>query len=147
MKKLLQSAVIGLACVTASAGVLADAVADFYTGKDVELYIGYKPGGGYDGYARLIARHMGKHIPGNPNVVPKNMPGAGSVKLLIGSGKALRRTALPLVRFLGVLRLNRFSATTKQSSRRISSTGLDRLTMRSLFVRQSSGRASSLGRI
>jgi tripartite-type tricarboxylate transporter receptor subunit TctC len=81
MKKLLQSAVIGLACVTASAGVLADAVADFYKGKDVELYIGYKPGGGYDGYARLIARHMGKHIPGNPNVVPKNMPGAGSVKL------------------------------------------------------------------
>ena len=41
MKKLLQSAVIGLACVTASAGVLADAVADFYKGKDVELYIGY----------------------------------------------------------------------------------------------------------
>ena len=72
---------IGLACVTASAGVLADAVADFYKGKDVELYIGYKPGGGYDGYARLIARHMGKHIPGNPNIVPKNMPGAGSVKL------------------------------------------------------------------
>jgi len=81
MKKLLQSAVIGLACFTASAGVLADAVADFYKGKDVELYIGYKPGGGYDGYARLIARHMGKHIPGNPNIVPKNMPGAGSVKL------------------------------------------------------------------
>ena len=81
MKKLLQSAVIGLACVTASASVLADAVADFYKGKDVELYIGYKPGGGYDGYARLVARHMGKHIPGNPNIVPKNMPGAGSVKL------------------------------------------------------------------
>ena len=81
MKKLLQSAVIGLACVTASASALADAVADFYKGKDVELYIGYKPGGGYDGYARLVARHMGKHIPGNPNIVPKNMPGAGSVKL------------------------------------------------------------------
>ena len=81
MKKLLQTAVIGLACVTASAGVMADAVADFYKGKDVELYIGYKPGGGYDGYARLVARHIGKHIPGNPNIVPKNMPGAGSVKL------------------------------------------------------------------
>lgn len=81
MKNLLQTAVIGLACVTASASVLADAVAEFYKGKDVELYIGYKPGGGYDGYARLVARHMGKHIPGNPNIVPKNMPGAGSVKL------------------------------------------------------------------
>ena len=56
-------------------------VADFYKGKTVELYIGYDPGGGYDTYARLVARHIGKHIPGNPNVVPKNMPGAGSVKL------------------------------------------------------------------
>ena len=84
MTKLLQMAGIGLACVTASAGVMADAVADFYKGKDVELYIGYKPGGGYDGYARLVARHIGKHIPGNPNIVPKNMPGAGSVKLTNG---------------------------------------------------------------
>lgn len=56
-------------------------VADFYKGKTVELYIGYDPGGGYDTYARLLARHIGKHIPGNPDVVPKNMPGAGSVKL------------------------------------------------------------------
>lgn len=56
-------------------------VADFYKGKTVELYIGYNPGGGYDTYARLVARHIGKHIPGNPDVVPKNMPGAGSVKL------------------------------------------------------------------
>ena len=46
MKKLLQSAVIGLACVTASAGAMTDAVADFYKGKDVELYMGDKPGGG-----------------------------------------------------------------------------------------------------
>jgi tripartite-type tricarboxylate transporter receptor subunit TctC len=56
-------------------------VADFYKGKTIELYIGYDPGGGYDTYARLVARHIGKHIPGNPDVVPKNMPGAGSVKL------------------------------------------------------------------
>jgi tripartite-type tricarboxylate transporter receptor subunit TctC len=59
----------------------ADGVADFYRGKNVEMYIGYSAGGGYDVYARLVARHIGKHIPGNPNVIPKNMAGAGSLKL------------------------------------------------------------------
>ena len=85
MKKLLQTAAIGVAYAVASVGAQANAhanaVADFYKGKDIELRIGYKPGGGYDNYARLLARHIGKHIPGNPNVIPKNMPGAGSVKL------------------------------------------------------------------
>ena len=57
----------------------ADAVADFYSGKSISLIIGYSPGGGYDTYARVLARHMGKHIPGNPSIVPKNMPGAGAV--------------------------------------------------------------------
>jgi tripartite-type tricarboxylate transporter receptor subunit TctC len=55
--------------------------ADFYKGKNVDLYIGYSAGGGYDVYARVLARHIGKHIPGNPNVVPRNMEGAGSLKL------------------------------------------------------------------
>jgi tripartite-type tricarboxylate transporter receptor subunit TctC len=59
----------------------AQGVADFYRGKTVELYIGYSVGGGYDLYARYLARHMGKHIPGNPVVVPKNMEGAGSLRL------------------------------------------------------------------
>lgn len=58
----------------------ADAVADFYKGKDISLIIGYGAGGGYDTYARVLARHLGNHIPGNPSVVPKNMPGAGAVK-------------------------------------------------------------------
>jgi tripartite-type tricarboxylate transporter receptor subunit TctC len=56
-------------------------VADFYRGKQVDFYIGYSAGGGYDTYARLLARHLGKHIPGNPTVVPQNMPGAGSLTL------------------------------------------------------------------
>ncbi len=64
----------------ASAGQ-AQSPAEFYKGKTVDLYIGYSVGGAYDGYARLLARHMGKHIPGNPNVVPKNMEGAGSLRL------------------------------------------------------------------
>jgi tripartite-type tricarboxylate transporter receptor subunit TctC len=59
----------------------AQGVADFYKGKNVELLIGYSGGGGYDVYARLLARHMGKHIPGNPTIVPRNMPGAGSLVL------------------------------------------------------------------
>ncbi len=57
----------------------ADSVEDFYRDKTVNLIIGYGPGGGYDGYARLLARHLGRHIPGNPTIVPKNMPGAGSL--------------------------------------------------------------------
>jgi tripartite-type tricarboxylate transporter receptor subunit TctC len=52
----------------------------FYKGKTVNIVIGYSAGGGYDTYARLLARHIGRHIPGKPNVVPQNMTGAGSLK-------------------------------------------------------------------
>jgi tripartite-type tricarboxylate transporter receptor subunit TctC len=55
--------------------------ADFYKGKNIDLYIGYSAGGGYDVYARSLALHMGRFIPGNPTIVPKNMPGAGSLVL------------------------------------------------------------------
>jgi tripartite-type tricarboxylate transporter receptor subunit TctC len=59
----------------------AEDAAAFYKGKTVEFYIGYSVGGGYDLYARVLARHLGAHIPGNPTVVPKNMEGAGSLRL------------------------------------------------------------------
>jgi len=59
----------------------AQPVADFYRGKTIQLLIGYTAGGGYDLNARVLARHMGKHIPGNPNIVPQNMAGAGSLRL------------------------------------------------------------------
>lgn len=55
---------------------------DFYKGKTVRLLIGYGAGGGYDQYGRHVARHFGKHLPGNPAVVPTNMPGAGGLTLL-----------------------------------------------------------------
>lgn len=58
----------------------ADEVADFYRGRQVDLVVGFGPGGGYDVYARLLARHIGKYIPGDPNVVVQNMPGAGSLR-------------------------------------------------------------------
>ncbi|MGZ3283648.1 MAG: Bug family tripartite tricarboxylate transporter substrate binding protein [Xanthobacteraceae bacterium] len=59
----------------------AQTPADFFKGRTVDLYIGYSVGGGYDVYARMVARHMGRHIPGNPTIVPKNMEGAGSIRL------------------------------------------------------------------
>ena len=59
----------------------ADSVADFYKGRNVDVYVGYSTGGGYDIYARMLARHMGRFIPGNPTLVVKNMEGAGSLRL------------------------------------------------------------------
>ncbi len=78
----------GIALATAIGFVLtnfpqsADAagVEDFYRGRTVSIVIGYSVGGGYDTYGRLLARDLGDHIPGRPNVVPQNMPGAGSIK-------------------------------------------------------------------
>lgn len=55
------------------------AVADFYRGKTVRIVVGFSAGGGYDQYSRLIARHLSRHIPGNPNVLVDNMAGAGSI--------------------------------------------------------------------
>ncbi len=54
--------------------------ADYYAGKTVDLVVGASPGGGYDIYARVVGRHLGRHIPGQPAVVVKNMPGAGSAR-------------------------------------------------------------------
>ncbi|MGE5539347.1 MAG: Bug family tripartite tricarboxylate transporter substrate binding protein [Gemmatimonas sp.] len=60
----------------AAAPAHADALADFYKGKNMQMVIATSPGGDYDTRGRLVARHMGKHIPGHPNIVPQNMPGA-----------------------------------------------------------------------
>jgi tripartite-type tricarboxylate transporter receptor subunit TctC len=57
----------------------ADAVSDFYRGKTVTIIVGYTAGGGYDLYARALGRHMGKHLPGNPNFIVQNITGAGSL--------------------------------------------------------------------
>jgi tripartite-type tricarboxylate transporter receptor subunit TctC len=70
-----------LAVVWSAPAQAQDAVAAFYKGRDVKLYIGSTPGGGYDSYGRLLARYMGKYIPGNPTLVPVNMAGAGSNRL------------------------------------------------------------------
>ncbi len=57
----------------------ADAVADFYKGRNINVIVGYTAGGGYDLYARALSRHMGRHIPGNPSFVVQNLTGAGSL--------------------------------------------------------------------
>ncbi len=56
-------------------------VEEFYKGKQISVLIGFGPGGANDAWARILAQHMGKHIPGNPTLVPQNMAGAGSLKL------------------------------------------------------------------
>jgi tripartite-type tricarboxylate transporter receptor subunit TctC len=70
---------LGLASVLFVSPAAAQTPADF-RGETVTIQIGYGPGGGYDTYGRALARHFGRFIPGNPTVVPKNMPGAGSLR-------------------------------------------------------------------
>lgn len=72
---LLPAVLLGV-CAAGAAQAQGSAEA-FYKGKQVTMIVGSSPGGGYDTYTRLIARHIGKHIPGNPNVIVSNLPGAG----------------------------------------------------------------------
>ena len=80
----LRRAIVAGACVLTTASLAAaqeshsESVEQFYKGKQVQIVVGSSPGGGYDTYARLLARHLGDHIPGNPAVVVQNMSGAGS---------------------------------------------------------------------
>jgi tripartite-type tricarboxylate transporter receptor subunit TctC len=71
----------GLLAAVAGAALATPAMAaDYYAGKTIELVVGGDAGGGYDIYARAVARHLARHIPGNPTIVVKNMPGAGSTR-------------------------------------------------------------------
>jgi tripartite-type tricarboxylate transporter receptor subunit TctC len=74
----LTSFVVGFLALTASAWA-QDPVADFYKGKQIKMIAPSAPGGGFDLYSRYVARHIGKHIPGNPSVIVQNMPGAGGM--------------------------------------------------------------------
>jgi tripartite-type tricarboxylate transporter receptor subunit TctC len=70
---------VALALGVLSPPAAAQSVADFYKSQSVEIYVGYGAGGGYDLTARVLARHMSKYIPGNPKIIVRNMPGAGSM--------------------------------------------------------------------
>jgi len=97
-----------------------DAVANFYNHRTVQVLIGVSPGGGYDAYARTLARYMGRHIPGNPTLVPQNMPGAGTLKAANfiysvapkdGSVFATFARGIPMERLLGRTEGRQFDAT------------------------------------
>jgi tripartite-type tricarboxylate transporter receptor subunit TctC len=74
-------AIAGVAAVFLLAGIaVAGSAEDFYKGRSISLVIGYSAGGGYDAYARLLARYIGRHLPGNPSIIPQQMAGAGSLR-------------------------------------------------------------------
>jgi tripartite-type tricarboxylate transporter receptor subunit TctC len=72
-------ATLAVAAIAVTPASAQQSIADFYKGKNVALLLGTGPGGSYDLYARIFAEHLGKHIPGNPNIVVEHMPGAGGV--------------------------------------------------------------------
>ncbi|HZR62018.1 MAG TPA: hypothetical protein VFA80_13805 [Xanthobacteraceae bacterium] len=80
MRRSFSIALTTVLAFAATPALAADPVAQFYAGKQIDLIVGSSAGGGYDTYARLVARYLGRYIPGNPAVVPQNMPGAGSNK-------------------------------------------------------------------
>ena len=75
----LMLAAVAHAANAADAGFVEKAIASFYRGKTITILVGHSAGGGFDTYARVISRHFGKHIPGNPNILVNNMPGAGTL--------------------------------------------------------------------
>jgi tripartite-type tricarboxylate transporter receptor subunit TctC len=79
LHKMILAAIVVVA-VSVTTAARANSVAEFYKGRTVSVIIGYSAGTGYDIYARLLARFIGRHIPGNPTVIAQNMPGAGSLK-------------------------------------------------------------------
>jgi tripartite-type tricarboxylate transporter receptor subunit TctC len=72
--------VLAAIVIATAAPAGADPVADFYAGKQIRFIIRSGVGGSYDQYSRLLARHIGKHIPGNPSILPVNMPGGGGIR-------------------------------------------------------------------
>jgi tripartite-type tricarboxylate transporter receptor subunit TctC len=101
MKKSLTLAIC--AALTLLAADLALAQKSFYEGKALRFVVGFTAGGGYDAYTRAIARHMGKHIPGNPSIVVDNMPGAGSMISANHTFKVAKPDGLTVGHFIGGL--------------------------------------------
>ena len=84
---------IALTASLISQPALSAGVEEFYKGRTISLVIGYSVGGGYDLYARLLARHMGQYIPGHPTIVPQNLTGQAACGQPASSIPLLRRTA------------------------------------------------------
>jgi tripartite-type tricarboxylate transporter receptor subunit TctC len=82
------------------------AVADFYRGKTFQIIVAYDPGGLYDTWARILSRHMPKHIPGNPTVIVQNMPGAGGMRAMSHLYNAAPQDGTVMATFSGALPMN-----------------------------------------
>jgi len=80
-----------LIAVAAGGQARGQTAEEFFRGKQLSLIIGYNPGGSYDAYGRIAANFLPRFIPGNPSIVPKNMPGVGSVKAANARAVALSR--------------------------------------------------------
>src|SRR5260370_38977916 len=99
MKRL---AILVLVVVIASI-VPAGAQPRFFEGKTVRIVVGFSAGGGYDTYSRVIARHLGRHVPGKPTVIVENMPGAGSLIAANHLYKVAKPEGLTIGNFAGGL--------------------------------------------
>jgi len=97
----LTTALVLLSVVFGSSGQLAYSAAPFYEGKAIRIIVGTAPGGGYDTYTRLIARHFGKYIPGNPTIIVDNMPGAGGLVSANHLFKVAKPDGLTIGHFVG----------------------------------------------
>jgi tripartite-type tricarboxylate transporter receptor subunit TctC len=98
----IQFGLSAIACALAlSSGLAAPALAqaDFYKGKTVNIIVGFTPAGGYDINGRAVARHIGRHIPGNPSVIVQNAPGAGSLSAVRNLDATLPRDGTAIVTF------------------------------------------------
>jgi tripartite-type tricarboxylate transporter receptor subunit TctC len=91
------------AAVLALTFIKAPNAQEFYAGKTIQIIVGLPPGGGFDLYARLLARHMGKYIPGNPNFVVMNMPGAGSMNAVNHLANIVKPDGLTMATFIGTV--------------------------------------------
>ena len=121
-RRVFVAAALGLLTSIAVAPVAAAPadLANFYRGRTIQLLIGFGPTGGYDTYARTLARYMGKHIPGNPTILPQNMPGAGGLKVANyifnvapkdGTAFAIFARGIPMEKLLGRTAGHQFDAT------------------------------------
>ncbi len=111
----MRASIAGIRCaatlVFAAMAASGAAAQDFFKGKEINLYVGSAPGGPYDAYARLVSRHLGRNIPGNPSIVVQHMPGASGRRLMgfvynvaprDGTAIAIAQRALPFDPLMGV---------------------------------------------
>jgi tripartite-type tricarboxylate transporter receptor subunit TctC len=126
--KRVSSVVAAVAAMTAVAAVSGLASAQDYSGKTVKILVPYGPGGTYDKYSQTFAKHLGKHIPGNPNVIVQHMPGAGGAKAMNWSYNVMAPDGLSLLNPLDNTVLNQLMRPEKCAMTRATSPGWARAT-------------------